>query len=680
MPIAYGLTTAIFPFTMHYLELYQRNRLLYRLVWISITLSIGLTIPIILMTLNEELYWKAEYYFPSLYYLVLLFNCPLMVVTGLVTWIRGNPNAKYYFLGMGTWQLLNVIMILKILSHNQIFEWFPWTKGETIGLLLFSFGLANQFKTLQEERARAEKQKALSDQLRDIEVKEKEKLKELDQFKTQLYTNITHEFRTPITVISGIADQMQNQPEEKELIQRNSQQLLDLVNQILELNKIESGHLKPQWVQTDIVPQIRYLTESYEHLARSQGKKFNLQILEDNLWMDTDPQMLDRILNNLVYNAIKFTPAGGEISLRMAKDQLLQSCLISISDTGKGIPADQIDKIFDRFYQIDSTNTRQGEGTGIGLALVKELTELLDGKVSVSSEINQGTKFMLKLPVRQNAEIKNWTPAAALDQTPEIGPANHATIVSKKDLPRILIIEDHPDVRIYLQRLLQNEYQLVEADNGKTGLSLAFEEIPDLIISDIMMPQMDGLTLCQQIKKDTRTSHIPVILLTAKSTQDDRLQGLEEGADAYLTKPFDKRELFIRIEKLLENREKLRSHYHQFQMLPQEKVQENSFLEKVRKHIEMNFSNELYQIEDLASPLHLSRTQIYRKLKALTGKTFTGIVKEMKIHRAKELLSRTDKTISEIAYELGFSDVSYFSKVFKEEMKLTPGRFRDKAF
>ncbi|MCB0687246.1 MAG: response regulator [Saprospiraceae bacterium] len=664
--IIFAFWPIVMPFTIKYLDLKKQNP-----IWHFLLSTIGWYLFSFYVIVFFVQFLAPNFILYTRYGDVLMFNAILvatganliLLIAGLKSYQKGHKIALYFILAFSV-LVSNTMWNLITSNYNSFFN--------GIAFLLLSFGLARQFKSLQDQRSKAEKQKAISDQLRKIEVQEKEKLKELDQFKTQLYTNITHEFRTPLTVISGIADQIQNQPQEKELIQRNSIQLLDLVNQMLELSKIDSGFLKPQWVQSDIIPQIKYLSESYQHLASSQDKQFNLQILEESIWTDTDPQMLERILNNLVHNAIKFTPAGGKVQLRVAGDPNHDRYLLSVKDTGRGIPEEQLDKIFDRFYQVDHSNTRQGEGTGIGLALVKELTELLQGKISVESKLYQGTEFTIKFPIRQKAEIKTWTPRSESKHNLEFSHSPKQLQSPNGDQPKVLIIEDHPDVRTYLKKLLINDYHLLEANNGKTGLSMAMEEVPDLIISDIMMPELDGLSLCQQIKRDARTSHIPVILLTAKSTQDDRLQGLEEGADAYLTKPFDKRELFIRIEKLLETREKMRSHYHQFQMLPQEKVQENSFLNQVRKHIENNFSNEQYQIDDLSSHLHLSRTQVYRKLKALTGKTFTDIVKEMKIHRAKELLSKTEKNVSEIAYDLGFKDASYFGKVFKESTGSNP--------
>ncbi|MCB0666650.1 MAG: response regulator [Saprospiraceae bacterium] len=669
----YAFTTIMAPFTLSYLKIsissfpgkaIYRYYLFYLVFW---------SCCFILQIANKDLFHSMSKTIIWIGYRIMLIGNILLLGAGILSLQKRETNALYFVAGFGTVFIGYIGTIFFSLNYIYIAN---HNLPTAVGYILLSFGLARQIKTLQDGRSNAEKQKALSEQLREVEMNEKEKLKQLDYFKTKLYTNITHEFRTPLTVISGIADQIRNQPEEKALIQRNSQQLLDLVNQMLELNKIDSGQMKPLWVHSDIIPLIRYLAESYIHLAKSKNIGFNLQLLEESIWMDNDPYMIERILNNLISNAIKFTPVNGVINLRVAKDSSQENCLISIQDSGKGIAPDQIDHIFDRFYQVDNSTTRHGEGTGIGLALVQELVEIMKGQISVQSTINQGSLFTISMRILQQAEIVNWTPETGKSQIENFIESSSSLDRADNEIPKVLLIEDHSDVRYYLSKLLTAHFELMEADNGKSGLSLAFDEIPDLIISDIMMPQMDGFSLCQHIKNDKRTSHIPVILLTAKSTQDDRLKGLEEGADAYLTKPFDKRELLIRIDKLLESRNKLRIYYQRFQMLPQEKVQENSFLEKIRMHIEENFSNEHYQIEDLASSINLSRTQVYRKLKALTGKSFTDIVKEMKIHQAKELLSKTEKSVSEIAYELGFKDASYFSKVFKEIEGRTPSQFK----
>ena len=676
--IVYMLWLAVIPFAISYLDLRQEIPNWSKVLSFILYFLAGSFLSLMLVRLfSNSLFRDIQSISTTLLQPVIFVLQLLLFSVGLLSLKKRIPNALFYVAGMSMILLTHVLNLLTSSQILQLPENFPYDIPGAISQLAFAFGLAYQYKINEEKRQEAEKQKALSDQLRHLDRRETARLKELDHFKSQLYTNITHEFRTPLTVISGMADQIQGNTTEKNLIIRNSESLLDLVNQMLQLNKLDAGQLQPNLVQIDIIPLIRYLSETFQNLADSHDKQFILEVLDPNIWLDTDPNLLERIINNLVHNAIKFTPERGQIRLRASHDGKAESCTIAVCDNGRGIPIEDLPHIFDRFYQVNRTTTREGEGTGIGLALAKELTELLDGNIEVQSELHRGSTFIVCLPVHHQAPLQSWQPSRKRPTSTDLTDPNvNEPITPDADLPKILIVEDHQDVRQYLSRLLTSRYQIVEAYNGRHALSLAYQEIPDLIISDIMMPEMDGFELCQNIKTDQRTSHIPVILLTAKSSQDDRLEGLKGGADAYLTKPFDKRELFIRIEKLLESRIKLQHHYQQFQMLPKEAVEENKFLDRIRTIIESNLNNEQFQIEDLANEIHLSRTQLYRKLKALTGKTFTAILKEMRIHRAQELLTKTDKTIGEIAFELGFRDQSYFTKVFRDRVGLSPSSFR----
>ena len=667
------------PFTVSYLDLdsaWLGTRLIKLFGWLWVAFSAFVVLTQIIPYHTQLTTGKLNY----VTYLVVqsLFH-PCYVAVGLIVWSRGNIKAIYYLLGFGSWfigSILSVLFTVQIIPGGGpspiYFAMSELPKiGSAIGMLFFSFGLARQFKTLQEERAEADKQKALSDQLRQLDQKEATRLQDLDQFKSQLYTNITHEFRTPLTVISGMADQLDDQLEEKTLIQRNTDNLLDLVNQMLDLSKLDAGKLQPNLAQTDLVVLLKYLSETYDRLAASQDKKYQLELLEESFWLDMDSSFLERIINNLVHNAIKFSPPGGAIKVRLQK--IDQEAVLSVSDQGRGIPPGDQEKIFDRFYQVDASATRQGEGTGIGLALAKELVTLLDGKILVKSELGNGSTFAVILPITHKMPLV-YLPHSRIQ--PALPILRTTLSSSSEDRTTILIVEDHSDVRRYLYTLLSPTFQLLEANNGRTGISLASEHIPDLIISDIMMPEMDGFALCQKIKADQRTSHIPVILLTAKSTHEDKLEGLQEGADAYLIKPFDKRELFLRINNLLNHQQKMQLHFQQFSMLPDEKVEENKFLDAVKDHLKLHIQNENHQIEDLAQSMHLGRIQIFRKLKALTGKTYTTLIREMRIHRAKELLKKTDKTINEIAFEAGFKNGSYFGKVFKKEVGMSAGAYR----
>lgn len=676
------------PFTIQYLTLSPRSKAwtcasLIGILWTSMAVFM-----LIIANLNHEQYLKISPIFLTLFTAGTLVFLPGFLIIGFTQLEKNKSQATYYVLAFGVWTVASFIAFLFIaeiipgestlaLGHTGYKLGELGNIGATAGMLLFSFGLARQFKTLQEERAEADKQKALSDQFRMLDQKEADRLRELDRFKSQLYTNITHEFRTPLTVISGMADQLPRDSQAKELINRNADQLLDLVNQMLDLSKIDAGKLVPVISQMDIIPILKYYSEEYIRFATSKDKHFQLELMDDVVWMDIDPDLLGRICHNLVHNAIKFSPQNGQVKMRVEKVEDSRKLQLTISDQGRGIPVADIDRIFDRFYQVDTSNTRHGEGTGIGLAIVKEITQLLNGTILVDSKEHIGSTFTLTLPIEHSGDIIGWSPGSKRNHD------NFTTLQEENGQPstafKILIVEDHSDVRAYLTQLIDNTYHIDQADNGRTGLSLAFDLIPDLIISDVMMPEIDGFKFCETIKKDPRTSHIPVILLTAKSTQEDKLDGLQGGADAYLVKPFDKRELFLRIEKLLEHREKVRQYYQQFQMLPQHEIKENKFLQKVRKEIESNLCNEQYQIEDLAHGVNLGRVQLYRKLKALTGKSYTQLLREMRISRAKDLLKKTDKTISEIAFEVGFNDRSYFGKVFKKEVGMNASEYRSQT-
>ena len=620
-----------------------------------------------------DLYYRAPLLFRRVGYSLLLLSNFLILITTLHQLFKGNRRAITFFAAFGT---VFISFMASILFSLGYFDLSNHNLPTAIGFLLFSIGLAQEYRSIQIEHFKTEKERDSLQHKHDLEVIERNRLREINQYKSQLYTNITHEFRTPLTIISGITENIKGHNTEKKLIKRNTNNLLSLVNSMLDLNKIDAGHLTPTWTQVDIVPFIRYLAESYSYSIKIKSIDLKIESLRESLWMDTDPHFLETIINNLLQNAIKYTPINGQISIRILKDDKSNICQIKVADTGRGIPEDNLSKIFDRFYQTSNHKTNIEGGTGIGLAIVKELTNLLNGNVSVSSIIHEGSTFTISLPITQKAPIQSWN----REQDEIIKPGSiKIPTHRKKSTPQILIVEDSADIRTYLEMLLSEDFVIITAWNGKEGFNTAIQEIPDIIISDIMMPEMDGIEFCRHIKNDKRTSHIPIIILTAKSTQEDRITGLYEGADAYLIKPFDKRELLIRIEKLLENRQKIREHFQQFGTLPPVKSLENQFVKKVMEHIDTQLNSELYQIEDLAEYMHLSRTQLYRKLKALTGKTFTEILKECRLIKAKKLLASSDRTVSEIAFQVGFSDQAYFSRVFKIVEKCTPLQYRKKT-
>ena len=517
-----------------------------------------------------------------------------------------------------------------------------------------------------------------------------EQLEQLNESKTRLYSNITHEFRTPLTVILGMAETLKTNVLNKryegadtslEMIRRNGKNLLQLVNEMLDLAKVESGSMELNLVQTDAIPFVKYLSESFHSLA--EAKKINLTVYSeiDALEMDVDVNKMASIISNLLSNAIKFTSANGKIIVHLNKIKSKESefLTIKVQDNGLGLAKDDIAHLFNRFYQVDNESSNKQEGTGIGLSLAKEFVELMNGTIEVESTLGKGSTFSVQIPVTNKA-IKTVdakiTVEPPLKKTVPIATTEPSIFDEASALPLALIIEDNEDVAHYLKTCLKSNYQTIHASNGNMGIEMAYEKIPDIIISDVMMPGKDGFEVCATLKADERTNHIPIILLTAKVTTEDRLTGLSHGADAYLAKPFNEKELFIRLNQLVLLRKKLidkiqKDGLNKF-LDKQAESPETKFLQKVIQFINEDISNSTFGSGDLADKLHLSESQIYRKLKAITDKSTAVFIRSIRLQKAKELIETTDKTISEIAYETGFNDPSWFSRAFKEEFGVAP--------
>lgn len=517
---------------------------------------------------------------------------------------------------------------------------------------------------------------------RQLEHAENLRLKELDAVKTSLYTNITHEFRTPLTVISGMADQIEPPQEAQKLIRRNSKQLLHLVNQMLDLAKLESGKLELNLIQGNIVPYLHYLTEAFQSYAESKEIELVFYTEEPEIIMDYDEEKIQHVVTNLISNALKFSPSGSKVVLHVRHVEEAEKLVFNVQDHGIGIPEDKISHIFDRFYQVDDSSTRKGEGTGIGLTFTRELVNLMGGTIEVKSQVNKGSTFTVSLPISREAAVV--TKMAKPDMPEMIMPISQAAssnlLLTNSEQDNILIIEDNPDVILYIKSCLEDQYQLLEAENGAIGIEKALEHTPDLIISDVMMPEKDGYEVCQVLKQDERSSHIPIILLTAKADMDSRIAGLEEGADAYLTKPFEKKELLVRINQLIQLRKNLQVRYrdrHGDALIPDEKYKrEDSFLRKVKLLIEERLTEEDLSVDLLARELGLSRSQLFRKIKALTGHSVLAFIRTYRLQRAQQLLKSTRLSVSEIAYEVGFKNPNHFSAAFKTEFGTPPGATR----
>lgn len=565
--------------------------------------------------------------------------------------------------------------------------------GSILEIIAFSLGLAyrqrEQVKAKQMAYFQLEKSKILQEQ----EQAEAQRLKELDELKSNLYTNITHEFRTPLTVIMGMNENIKGHEQERKLIRRNSKNLLQLINQLLDLSKVESANLELHKIKGDIVNYLHYLTESFQSMATDKGIQLVFYTEVDSQIMDYDEIKIQHIIYNLLSNALKFTDEKGKVIVHVQKIVVddLPHLKIKILDTGIGIPTDLIPHIFDRFYQVDNTLTRKGEGTGIGLALVKELVTLMEGSIEVQSEDGKGSQFIISLPIVNELNNTKLTPRHTIKTNKLEGIAIETTKDSafevvpsfststRVEQPILLIIEDNKDVTSYIQSILKKEYVLHTASNGQLGIEKAIEILPDIIISDVMMPIKNGYEVCEMLKEDERTSHIPIILLTAKAEQADKLAGLKYGADAYLTKPFDKEELIIRLEKLVTLRKRLQERFANPSALPLSspiEQQQAVFLEKLDTIVVEQLNNPAFSVPELAKSCQMSQTQVYRKLKALLGKTPSQFIRSIRLAKGKELLENSDLNIAEIAYEVGFTDPNYFSRTFQQEFGVSPRDFR----
>ncbi len=534
---------------------------------------------------------------------------------------------------------------------------------------------------------------------------EASRLQELDAVKTRLYTNITHEFRTPLTVILGEAAQLEKQAGKNQkgglaAIRRQGRQLLNLVNQMLDLAKVEAGSLHLNVVQGNVVLFLKYLLESFHSLADSKQIELRFEADAEEFWMDYDPDKLQKIVSNLLSNAIKFTLNGGRVVLNLSTFQKLTNfntpqILIQVSDTGQGIPPEKLPFVFDRFYQADDSTTRQAEGTGIGLTLTKELVHLLSGQISVESRHGKGATFTVTLPVTRAAEKQQFQPENFFAENQEMKMEPEASLPHfqfpiSKNRPRLLLIEDNPDVVRYISSLLVADYQIYKAGNGKEGVEAAFRLVPDIVISDVMMPEMDGFEVCRVLKTDERTSHVPIILLTAKADQQSKIEGLTHGADVYLPKPFDREELFVHLEKLIELRRSLQerlagsARFVNFssRLLAGDKPDapdlEERFLQKVARIVEAQMGDEDFDMPQLCKALHMSRSNLFRKLKALTGKSATDFIRSLRLEKAKELLETTDLNVTEVCFKVGFSSPNYFSRAFQEQFGVAPSEVRER--
>lgn len=503
--------------------------------------------------------------------------------------------------------------------------------------------------------------------------------------KLQFFTNISHELRTPLTLIADpvnyiIHDDNLNSQQRSmlQIVQRNVLVLTQLVSEILDFRKVQNGKMELRLSDFNLSESMKQWIMLFSASAQKKHIAISMNA-PDAVMLRADQDKIERICYNLLSNALKYTSEGGEITLTAKEEN--GRVMISVADNGCGISSDELPYIFDRFYQAKNA----GRGTGIGLAIVKAFTELHHGEVSATSIEGKGSTFTIHIPVRQKGEVTNQ-PTEKIEQLVEPSSAqevpNQARHIDEliqpyqTDKPEVLIIDDNIDIRTYLRSVLSEKYNVSEAADGKAGLELARKIVPDIVLSDIMMPVMDGLAFCQQLKTDKAISHIPVILLTARSLDEQRAEGYEHGADAYLSKPFSLRLLFSRIDNLIQSRKKLSKLFSNsdendaFEKLSNET--DKTFAAQLRKIIQDNLSDNEFNVERIGDEIGLSRVQLYRKVKALTGYSPVEMLRKARLTRARHLLRTTEKTVSEVAYSVGFSTPSYFSKCYKDEFGESP--------
>ena len=559
----------------------------------------------------------------------------------------------------------------------------------SIALLLVLLGFASLFR-INILRARAQRAEKNAEQMKDL-----------------FFTNMTHEFRTPLTVILGEAQALRegvgshDNHVRYDAIINQGNHMLNLVNQLLSISKVRSSIGALDWHHGDFSIMTKMILENMRINAESKGVNLNLECTNQDYNIDFVPDYCHSIVSNLMSNAVKFTPSGGSVTVKLSKHGSKVS--LSIADTGVGISANDLPHIFDLFYQGDTGSASLG--TGIGLALVKQMTEAMNGKIEVESQQGNGTTFYLTLPAKHaGSTYPKWVHSSLITHHSSLNThhssliTHHSSLITQNsiDRPIVLIVEDNPDVALFLGHILEEKYQVVKAKNGAEGVDKAREIIPDVIVTDIIMPETSGIELCKMVRADELLNHIPIIIVTARSGASDRLEALAAGADAFLVKPFNNDELKALVEALLSNRQLLR-HKYQLALQSPATAQETqatipatasnsvitarntAFIDKVRTIITSHIDNPDMGSTFIASKMNLSQRQLNRKIKSLTGIDTSSLIRDIRIAKAKELLCSTDIPVTEVGERCGFDSASYFSKIFKQHTKLTPSDYR-KAF
>ncbi|MGC6432294.1 MAG: hybrid sensor histidine kinase/response regulator transcription factor [Jejuia sp.] len=564
-----------------------------------------------------------------------------------------------------------------------------------LGLIAIFWGIQSYFHLRSQQRASKQIQ---------------QEIEHVNKLKLKFFTNISHEFKTPITLILSPIEELMESFSNNEIVQsklkivqRNANSLLRLVNQLMEFRRIEVGETTLSASKANVVSFIKEIALSFQVPAKKKDIVVSFECSLNTLpvWFDWDK--LEKIMNNLIYNAIKFTTAGGEIKVRIIKSPINQEIEIakravrteyveiSIEDTGIGIDKDKLPYVFQRFYQVNQSKRLPQKGSGIGLALTKDLVDLHYGEIHVNSEKGIGSVFKIKLPLGK----KHLLPEEILDLQKPIEVINEEredtellsteeSVFNDNDAldktkNKILVVDDNPDIRLFVKNGLSEKYRILEADNGKMALNTTLKEMPDLVITDVLMPEMDGVELTSKLKNNVRTSHIPVIMLTALNSVEHRINGLEAGADAYIPKPFRMKLLSTRVNKLIASRELMKRRFQTEKELTPDYVTLNSvdetFLKQIMEHMEENMANEQYWVDELAADMNTSRSTFFRKLKSLTGQAPNDFMRIVRLKRAVQLLEQNELTIAQVSYMVGFRHPNYFGKCFRKFFGVSPSNY-----
>lgn len=611
----------------------------------------------------------------------------LSLVLSVILVVKKDTLTKFFgfgsivassFLIAGTLWSLGIIKPIKNFTD-------PYATGMFLQIIIYSFGIVYR----QRQISLKTQQEKLEAQATYAEMK---RVKDLDEIKTRFFANISHEFRTPLALITGPLkralktegdeDTIRLRKKHFELIKNNTSRLQNLVDQLLELSKIESGNIHLSLKQGGIISLLRSLIFSFESLAERQNISLNTNLPKAADFAFYDKDKLEKIVTNILSNAFKYTSENGSVTV--TADYTEDHLTLEITDTGKGIATEDMMRIFERFYRVEGSEEK---GSGIGLALTKELVELQNGTISVNSTKGKGTTFKIRLPISLKYLPKDISIISTsnnedslVHEDLESQPSNISRPLpsENKTLPVALVVEDNTDLQYYIADILKNHYILLIAKDGYQGERMAFEHIPDIIISDVMMPKKDGYQLCNSLKSNAKTSHIPIIMLTAKAGKRNKLEGLTQGADAYITKPFDDEELLLLMKNLVESRKKLWAHFKALDMLLVNDIDvvsiDDKFLQDVFKSIKANLDNDTFGVDDISRQVGFSRSQLHRKLKALSGKSPNQLITEVRLNEAYRLLRLKSGSVSQIAYAVGYSNLSYFTKSFKEKFGRVPSK------